>query len=159
MLTFNFLLRFVTKLLAILRSAQTRKHYCRNILSQCCSQYCMGAQTGKKQNIFASETQILRLQDMLLGYANEETFGKHSKCFFNVSQVIPRLLPYATYVEDTKSASWKQKMLLKFFKNIFCILDAILLPQQCSLVCAGLYVYVLLIFKMITSSNSTNCVG
>ena len=35
----------------------------------------MGAQ---KQNIFASETQILRLQDMLLGYANRgnirETF-------------------------------------------------------------------------------------
>ena len=42
----------------------------------------MGAQTGKKQNIFASETQILRLQDMLLGYAKEETFGKHSKSVF-----------------------------------------------------------------------------
>ena len=65
-----------------LRSAQTRKHCCRNILSQCCSQCCMGAQTGKKQNFFASETQIPRLQDMLLGYANEETFGKHSKSVF-----------------------------------------------------------------------------
>ena len=66
----------------------------------------MGEQTGKKQNIFASETQILGLQNMLLGYANEETFGKHSKSvFLSVSQVIPRLLPKATYVEDTKSAS------------------------------------------------------
>ena len=66
----------------------------------------MGQQTGKKQNIFASETQILRLQNMLLRYANEETFGKHSKSvFFSVSKVIPRLLPNATYVEDTKSAS------------------------------------------------------
>ena len=89
----------------------------------------MGAQTGKKQNIFASETQILRLQGMLLGYANEETFGKHSKsCFFSVFQVIPRLLPHATYVEDTKSASWKQKMLSKFSRNIFFVLDAFLLP-------------------------------
>ena len=42
----------------------------------------MGAQTGKKQNIFASETQILRLQDMLLGYVNDETFEKHSKSVF-----------------------------------------------------------------------------
>ena len=30
-----------------------------------------------------------------------------------------RLRPHATYVEDTKSASWKQIMLLKFSKNIF----------------------------------------
>ena len=37
----------------------------------------------------------------------------------SVSQVIPRLLSHATYVEDTKSSSWKQKMLLKFPKNIF----------------------------------------
>ena len=29
-------------------------------------------------------------------------------------------------------------MLLKFSKNIFCVLDAILLLQQCPLVCAGL---------------------
>ena len=122
----------------VIKSAQTRKHCCRNILSQCCSQCCMSAQTGKKQNIFASETQILHLQDMLLGYANEETFGKHSgniqsQYFFSVSQVIHRLLPHATYVEDTKSASWKQEMLLKFSKNIFCALDAFLLPQQCFL--------------------------
>ena len=34
-----------------LRPAQTRKHCCRNILCQCCSQCCMGEQTGKKQNI------------------------------------------------------------------------------------------------------------
>ena len=61
-----------------------------------------------------------------------------SQCFFSVSRVIPRLLPHATYVEDTKSASWKQKMLLKFSKNIFCVLDAFLLPQQCFLVCASL---------------------
>ena len=94
----------------------------------------MGAQTGKKQNVFASETQVLRLQDMLLGYANERTFGNiQGQCFFSVSQVIPRLLPHATYVEDTNSACWKQKMLLKFSKNIFCVLDAFLLPQQCSL--------------------------
>ena len=37
---------------------------------------------GKKQNIFSFETQILRLQDMLLGYANKETFGKHLKSVF-----------------------------------------------------------------------------
>ena len=63
----------------------------------------MSEHTGKKQNIFASETQTLRLQDMLLGYANEETFGNiQRQCFFSVSQVIPRLLPNATYVENTK---------------------------------------------------------
>ena len=56
----------------------------------------------------------------------------------SVSQVIPRLLSHATYVEDTKSSSWKQKMLLKFPKNIFFVLDAFLLPQQCFLFCAGL---------------------
>ena len=61
-----------------------------------------------------------------------------SQCFFSVSQVIPRLLPHATHVEDTKSVSLKQKMLLKFSKNIFCVLDAFLLPQQCFLVCASL---------------------
>ena len=54
----------------LIRPAQTRKHCCRNIWSQCC----MGEQTGK--------TQILRLQDILLEYANEETFGKHSKSVF-----------------------------------------------------------------------------
>ena len=55
-------------------------------------------------HFFASETQILRLQNMLLVDANEETIGKHSKCFFNVSQMLPPLHSHATYVEDTKSA-------------------------------------------------------
>ena len=51
----------------------------------------------------AKETQIQRLQSMLLGYANEEAIGKHSKsvflqCFRN-----------KTYAEDTKT-----KEILKF---------------------------------------------
>ena len=32
--------------------------------------------------LFASETQILRLQDVLLEYANKEAFGKHLKSLF-----------------------------------------------------------------------------
>ena len=36
----------------------------------------------RSKAFFASEMQILRLQDMLLGYANEETFGKHLKSVF-----------------------------------------------------------------------------
>ena len=101
-----------------------------------------GCTNGKEaKHFFASKTQIFHLQNMLLGYANEETSGDiQSQCFFSVSHVIPLLLPHATYVEDTKSVSWKEKMLFKFSKNIFCVLDAFLVPQQCFLVCAGLSV-------------------
>ena len=42
----------------------------------------MDEQTGKKQDTFASEMQILHLQNMLSGYANEETFLKHLKSVF-----------------------------------------------------------------------------
>ena len=54
-----------------------------------------------------NEAQILRLQIMLHGYANEETFRKKSKslCFFCVCKMLPRLRPYATYIEGTKFAS------------------------------------------------------
>ena len=51
---------------------------------------------GKEaKHFFASELQILCLQDMLLGYSNEETCGKHLKsvllqCF---SKSIPCLRP------------------------------------------------------------------
>ena len=37
----------------------------------------------------------------------------------SVSQVIPRLLSHATYVEDTKSASWKQKNFFEIFQKHF----------------------------------------
>ena len=49
--------------------------------------------------------------------------------------------PYATYVGDTKSASWKQEMLLKFSINFFWVLDAFLLLQQCFLVSFALMQY------------------
>ena len=42
-----------------------------------------------------------------------------SQCFFGVSQVIPRLLPHATYVEDTKYVSWKQKNAFEIFQKHF----------------------------------------
>ena len=60
-----------------LRSAQTRKHRCRNIFESVLLTMLYGCANGKEAKHFASETQILRLEDMLLGYANEETFGKH----------------------------------------------------------------------------------
>ena len=50
-----------------------------NLFCSYCSQCCLGEQTGRKQNIFASVTQTLRLQHMLRGYANEKAFGKHSE--------------------------------------------------------------------------------
>ena len=106
----------------VLRLAQMRKYCCRNILSQCCSQCCMGEQMGKKQHIFAFKMQILRLQDTLLGYANEETFGKYWKSVF--LQCFPSdssFAPQHNICWGHKSASWKQKMLLKFSKNIFGI--------------------------------------
>ena len=58
---------------------------------------------------------------MLLVYTNEETFWKHSKSvfLFSVSQMIPRLLPHATHVEGSKSASWKQKYFWNFPKTLF----------------------------------------
>ena len=115
-----------------------RKHCYRNILSQCCSQCCMGAQTGKKQNILLPRRKVCVFKIFCLGTQTRKHPGNiQSQCFFSVSHVIPRLLPHAIYVEDTKSASWKQKMLLRFSKNIFCVLDAFLFPQQFFLVCAG----------------------
>ena len=65
----------------------------------------MGEQTAKKQNIYASETQNLRFQDMLFGYANKETFGKHFESVF--LQCFPSDSSFTSshnYVEDTKSA-------------------------------------------------------
>ena len=35
----------------------------------------------------------------------EQTGNIQSQCFFSVPQMIPRLHPHVTYVEDTKSAS------------------------------------------------------
>ena len=92
---------------------QTRKHCCRNNLSLCCSQCCMGEQTGNKQNIVASETQILRLQDMLLGYANEETFGKHCKSVF--LQCFPSNSSFAPQC----NICWRHKICVLKAKNAF----------------------------------------
>ena len=77
---------------------------------------------GKEvKHCFASETQIPRLQDMLLRYSNEKTFRKHLKsvflqCFFSVSQVIPRLRPHATYVK-ADFLSWQKLLAAIFFKG------------------------------------------
>ena len=55
-----------------------------------------------------------------LGTQTRKHLGNiQSQCFFGVSQVIPRLLPHATYVEDTEFVSWKQNMLLKFSATMF----------------------------------------
>ena len=48
---------------------------------------------------------------------NQETFKASDSSV--VSQMIPRLRPQATYVEDTKSASWKQKCFWNFPKAFF----------------------------------------
>ena len=55
-----------------------------------------GCANGKEAKHFASSRYVAWVRKR----GNIE-----SQCFFSVSQMIPRLLPNATYVEDTKSAS------------------------------------------------------
>ena len=109
----------------------------RNILSQCCWQCCMGEQTGRKQKlgckfcvfkICCLGTQTTKQSGnirtlFLRGFPNDSSFALTSNICWR---------------HKLKFESWKQKMLSKFSKNIFCVLDPILLLQQCSLVCAGL---------------------
>ena len=101
----------------------------------------MDSQTGKKQNIFTSETQILRYQDMLLGYANDETFGKHSRSVF--LQCFPSdssFAPHATYVED-KICVLEAKNAFEIFQKHFLRPGRIFASQQCLLVCADLKIH------------------
>ena len=92
---------------------QTRKHCCRNILSQCCSQCYMGEQTGRKQNLGANSASSKCVAWVSERENNRKTFkvsvseNIQSQCFFGLSQMILHLCPQATCVEDTKFASWK----------------------------------------------------
>ena len=131
----------LTIILGFLRSAQTRKHCCRHAHSELMLLTMLyGCANGKEAKHFCFRDANFASSRYVAWVRKRgnirETFSQY---FFSVSQVIPRLLSHATYVENTKSSSWKQKMLLRFSKNIFCVLDAFLLPQQCFLVCAGLY--------------------
>ena len=75
----------------------------RNILSQCCSQCCMGKQTGRKQKL---GRKFCFFKLCCLGTQTRKQSGNiRSQCFFGVSQVILCLRQQATYVEDTKFAS------------------------------------------------------
>ena len=89
------------------------------------------------------KTQILCLQHILRGGANEEAFGKHWLWMFpDVSWMFPRWRTQATYLKDAEFASQKQKM--------FCFCPVCsprqhceqhwlkMFLQQCFLVCAGL---------------------
>ena len=85
----------------------------------------MGAQTGKKQNIFASETQILRLQGMLLGYANEETLGKHSKSVF--LQCFPC---DSSFVQDAENIVGKFQKHFLLPRRRFCVFNICCVGEQ-----------------------------
>ena len=114
-------------------------HCCRNILSQCCSQCCMGEQTGRKQNIFcfrdANSTCSKYVAWVRKRGNNRKTIEVCVSS--NVSQMLPRLRPHATYVED-KICILKAENIFEIFQNLFCVLDTILTPQQCFLICTGL---------------------
>ena len=90
-----------------------------------CSPCCMGEQTGRKQNLFASQMRTLHLQHMLHRHANKEMFWKNSKSVF------PKCFLFWTptqHMLKTQNLFLESKMfLLKFFRNIFYFLGAILL--------------------------------
>ena len=96
-----------------------RKHCSGNILSRCCSQCCMGEQTGRKKNIFCFQDANSVLRTCYMGTQTTKQRGNiENQCFFNVSQMHTCLHPYATYVEDKKICILKARSVLeKFFAS------------------------------------------
>ena len=60
-----------------------------------------------------------------------------SQCFLSASQMLPCLLPHMTMLK-TQNLRLENKNCFEISNKFFCVLDAILLPQQCFIVCVVL---------------------
>ena len=121
----------------VLILAQMRMHCCKNISSRCFSKYSWMLHGWADEKV-ATHCLLPRrnfhvFKVYCLGTQTRKRLENiRSQWLFIVSQMLLSLRLHATYIEDTTSASWKQNMFLKFSKNVFCVLDLILLPQNFS---------------------------
>ena len=124
-----------------LRPTRRRKQCYRNILIQCCSQCCRGEeQTGRKQNIFcfryATSTSSKYVAWVRKRGNNRETFKASVSSVFSKCFLVCALTQHMLKAQNLRLE--RKKMFSSFSRNMFCVLDAILLPLKCFLVCAGL---------------------
>ena len=110
------IIKRIPQLQELKADANKRTLLLKHFVSQCC----LGEQTGRKQNTFFFRDANSTFSLYIARVRKPGNIRKHAmSVFLQCFQMFSRLRPHAIYVEDTKSASRKQKLFLKLTKKNF----------------------------------------